>query len=217
MSDDKKKQRSGFFRIPSVERKKNRGVKDILVQQIDVAFEATELANMVCSREADAQESRRPMRTIEHEGDDARATLVERINVVLTVPLEREDLFRASRYVDDVTDNLRDMVREMAKWEVPTGLWSRDVLAPAEASLKELKEALNTRDNVKAREHCLAARHHAGQLRRKYQNGLERVFAEELTMDTLKKREILRRVDSIGPRLTAASDALLDEMIKRFL
>ncbi len=192
-------------------------IKDILVQQIEVAYEATELANMVCSREADAQRSRRPMRSIEHEGDDARANLVERIDTAVTVPLEREDLFRASRYIDDVTDNLRDMVREMAKWDVPTGLWSRDALAPAEIALRELKAAVISRDNTRSREHCISARYQARQLRRRYQDGLERVFAEELTMDTLKKREILRRIDSIGSRLAEAADALLDGMIKRFL
>lgn len=197
--------------------KKRDSVSDLLIKQIDVALEATELANMVCSREADAEESRRPMRSIEHEGDDARATLVEKIGAVITVPLEREDLFRTSRSIDDVTDHLRDLVREMAKWRVPTGQWSRDILAPAESSLKELRRAVATTDNATTREHCLIARYYANQLRRKYQNGLTRVFDDELTMDTLKKREILRRVDSIGRRLSEAADTLLDGMIKRFL
>ncbi|WP_099332226.1 DUF47 domain-containing protein [Actinomyces minihominis] len=192
-------------------------VNEMLIKQINVALEATELANMVCSQEADAQRSRKPMRSIEHEGDEARATLVERIDAALTVPLEREDLFRASRAIDDVTDNLRDLVREMAKWEVPSGDWSRDALAPAEAALKHLRASVATRDAERSREACISARYQAGLLRRKYQNGLTRVFSDELTMDTLKKREILRRIDSIGSRLTEASDVLLDGMVKRFL
>lgn len=197
--------------------RRTRTVNDMLIKQINVALDATELANMVCSQEADAQRSRKPMRNIEHEGDDARATLVHRINAALTVPLQREDLFRASRSIDDVTDDLRDLVREMAKWEVPSGNWSRDALAPAEASLKNLREAMSTKDAEKSRELCLSARYQAGLLRRKYQNGLTKVFSDPFTMDTLKKREILRRIDSIGSRLSEASDALLDGMVKRYL
>lgn len=192
-------------------------VADLLIEQIMVALDATELANMVCSREADAQKSRKPMRSIEHEGDDARANLVHRMDLVFTVPLEREDLFRASRSIDDVTDNLRDLVREMAKWDVPPGRWSNNALAPAGDSLRALRRAIATADAAKSREQCLIARHHASRLRKRYQDGLTRVFAEELSMDTLKKREVLRRIDSIGSRLTEAADALLDGMVKRYL
>ncbi len=192
-------------------------VTELLLEQIDTAIDAARLANRVFSREADAQESRSPMRKFEHVGDDVRATLVERIDVALTVPLEREDLFRASRYIDDVTDNLRDLVREMAKWEVPTGRWSKGALTPVVESLKELRRAVKTEDWTLSREHCLKARRHTNTLRRTYQNGLTQVFSEPLTIDTLKIREILRRVDSIGSRLSEASDALLDGMIKRYL
>lgn len=189
----------------------------LLLEQIDTALEATALANRVCSREADAEESRSPMRKFEHEGDDARANLVDRIDVALTVPLEREDLFRASRYIDDVTDSLRDLVREMALWNVPTGRWSRGALTPAVDSLKELRRAVKTDDWTQSRKHCLRARRHTNRLRRNYQNGLTDIFEQPLTVDTLKIREILRRIDSIGSRLSDVSDALLDGMIKRYL
>lgn len=192
-------------------------VGEILTEQIEVAMDATRLANKVLSSEREAQHSRRSMRNIEHEGDDARQTLGEKIDVALTVPLEREDLFRASRSIDDVTDHLRDMVREIAKWEVPTGSWSKNALEPALLSLRHLRSAVVTDDWTKAREECLAARRQAGKLRRVYQNGVTKVFSEKLSIDTLKKREILRRIDSVGGRLTEASDALLDGMIKRYL
>lgn len=198
-------------------RRRRTSVTELLIEQILVALDATELANMVCSREADAEEARSPMRDIEHEGDGARANLVEGISLVFTVPLEREDLFRASRSIDDVTDNLRDLVREMAMWEVPPGRWSKNALVPAADSLKALRRAVATADPDKAREQCLVARHHAGKLRKRYQVGLTRVLAEELSMDTLKKREVLRRIDSIGSRLSEAADALLDGMVKRYM
>lgn len=190
-------------------------VKGILVRQVDVAMEALDVANQVLSREASAQASRKTMRTIEHEGDDARLDLAERVNVAFTVPLEREDLIRASRALDDITDNLRDLVREMAKWEVKPGLWSRDALAPGEDALVALRSAVEVNGAEESRNACLAARFHAGQLRRKYQKGLTRVFADELTMESLKQREVLRRIDTVGVLVTNAADALLDGIAKR--
>ncbi|MFT0761947.1 DUF47 domain-containing protein [Scrofimicrobium sp. R131] len=189
----------------------------VLNHQLEVAIEATELANMVCSREADAQESRKPMRSIEHEGDDAQEHLLALLNRALTVPLEREDLVRASRAIDDVVDHLRDLVREMAKWEVRTGKWSKNILDPALQSLRSLQAAVNQLDSAKQREGYLRARYQARQLRRKYQNGLAEIFSEELSLETLKRREILRRVDSIGSRLIDAIDFLIDGMVKRYL
>lgn len=202
---------------PRLKANSKESVKEILVRQVDVAFEALDVANQVLSREASAQASRKTMRTIEHEGDDARIDLAERVNVAFTVPLEREDLIRASRALDDITDNLRDMVREMAKWEVKPGLWSRDALAPGEDALAALRAAVEVAGAEDSRNACLTARFHAGQLRRKYQNGLTRVFADDLTMDTLKQREVLRRIDTVGVLLTNAADALLDGIVKRYV
>ncbi len=190
---------------------------DILEEQIGVAIEATELANQVCSADEKAKHARAPMKGIEQEGDDAKDSLLELISTVLTVPLEREDLVRASQSIDDVTDNLRDMVREMAKWRVPTGEWSNDILAPAVSSLTHLRVAATSPNGAKARNACVRAKHHAGKLRRNYQDRLALVYAEELTMDTLKKREVLKRVDSVGTRLSDAADALLIGIVKRFL
>ena len=157
------------------------------------------------------------MRTIEHEGDDARTDLTERVSVAFTVPLEREDLIRASRSLDDITDNLRHLVREMAKWDVKPGRWSRDALAPGEEALASIRVAVEVGDPEATREACLAVRFHAGQLRRKYQNGLARVFEGDLTMETLKRREVLRMIDNIGASMINVADALMDGTVKRFM
>lgn len=218
-STSRRSGRTMMFMRPRPRSKKTtkESVKEILVRQVDVAMEALDVANQVLSREASAQASRKTMRTIEHEGDDARLDLAERVNVAFTVPLEREDLIRASRALDDITDNLRDLVREMAKWEVKPGLWSRDALAPGEDALGALRAAVEVTGAEESRNACLAARFHAGQLRRKYQKGLTRVFADELTMDTLKQREVLRRIDTVGVLVTNAADALLDGIVKRYV
>ena len=58
-------------------------------------------------------EAHRCMREVEHDGDEARAELVATLGQVLSTPIDAEDMFRLSRSIDDVLDNLRDFVREV--------------------------------------------------------------------------------------------------------
>lgn len=192
-------------------------ITDLLLQQIDFSLAAADLAIEVCNRTSTAKVSRAAMREVEHQGDFAKAALLDRIALALTTPLDREDLLRASRAIDDVLDTLRDLVREMDMWKVKPGKWSRGSLAPARLSLQSLRSVVANPESERAKIRCLRARKEAGQLRRAYQDGLTGVFSDELTMDTLKKREILRRIDVVGLRLTEAADAVLDGLVKRSL
>lgn len=190
---------------------------DILNRQIDVAIQAAELANEVCSKEAAPADSADPMKSLRSEGHDARRELMSTMASALTVPLEREDLFRASLAIENVISDLRDLIREMTWWELEGGKWSKEALAPAIDSLKELRLGVEVTDSADAEVHLRKARRYARELRRTYQKGLSLVFAEELTMTTLKKREILRRIDFIGLHLQTTAVALLDGMIKRYM
>lgn len=155
------------------------------------------------------------MSKIEHAGDRAREAFVQRMAQTLSTHLEREDLFRASRSIDDVLDNLRDFVRESVLWETTATTHMRLAEAPIRTSLELLKLAVTTMDPAEAQVHCLEARKAASSLRRIYQEALVEIFEADLTMDTLKSRELMRRIDIIGLRLSEASDALLDGLVKR--
>ena len=61
----------------------------------------------------------------------------------------------------------------------------------------------------------LAARKQAGRVRQLYQAALADLFRAELSTDTLRRRELLRRLDVIGLRLGESADALSDAMLKR--
>lgn len=209
--------RSLFRRMFGGSKKPRRSVKELLIQQVDMAIEAAELAAQVLEREAGKEEAKRPMRSIQHEGYDLHETLTERIDMVVAVPMEREDLVRASRTVGDITDNLRDIVREMAMWDVHRGEWCEGLLDPAIKSLNAIKVAIETSDPTVARVNCLKSRHHARKLRRYSQHGLSIIFSEEFSMMTLKRRQVLSLADSISKRLAETSDAILDGLIKRYM
>lgn len=210
-------EKSFVRRLLGKSRKSSRSVKELLMQQIDMAIEAAELADQVLQKEADKQEAKRPMKSIQHEGFDLYETLTERIDMVVSVPMEREDLVRASRTIGDITDDLRDIVREMAMWDVHRGEWCERLLEPTIKSLHEIKVAVENTDATVARVNCIKSRHHARKQRRSAQHGLTIIFNRELSTMTLKRYQILLLADTISEQLAYASDAILDGLIKRYM
>jgi hypothetical protein len=119
--------------------------------------------------------------------------------------------------VDDVLDNLRDLVRETDLFGMPGDPADLPALEAVREGLDALREAVAQLldDPRRVQERALAARKAAGRVRREYQTAVARLFEQELTADTLRRRELLRRLDVIGLRLNAAAADLSDALLKR--
>ena len=132
-------------------------------------------------------------------------------------PIDREDVFRLSRSIDEVLDNLRDFVRE---WEL-YGIDGTDaypgLLDATAAGVDDLRQAVQTiaRDPRETSRSALVCKKSANEIRRLYDVELGRLFHGELTMDVIKVRELLRRLDVVGLRLNEAADVLSDAAVKR--
>ncbi len=194
----------------------NRTFAGLLSRQLDVTLAGALLVRSAVAGEIGRGESRNRMRGIEHEGDEARGELVRELAVALTTPIDREDLFRASRSIDDVLDNLRDFAREMDLYRVPYRETLTTIVDSVVEGVRALRAAVD--DVVAPRripESALAAKKASGEVRRQFQSELARLFAGPLDMDVLKRRELLRRLDVVGLRLGEAADALADGAMKR--
>ncbi|NUT39518.1 MAG: DUF47 family protein [Thermoactinospora sp.] len=167
--------------------------------------------------------ARARMARIEHEGDAARAELVKALRGSLATPIDREDLYRLSRSVDDVLDHLRDYVREgdlfgpAAVTGADTARFAVEPLRAIIDGLDGLQVALGRvlADPASVTSCALAARKAGGRVRQHYQTELARLFAGPLEMEVLRRRELLARLDAVGRRLGEAADALADAMLKR--
>jgi uncharacterized protein Yka (UPF0111/DUF47 family) len=158
------------------------------------------------------------MAGIEHQGDLLRAKFVGKLAHVLVAPIDREDLFRLSRSIDDVLDNLRDFVREWDLFDVSTKDPYGALLEATTAALEDLHRAVRTiaRDPKKLTSRtALATKKSANEIRRLYDEELARLFQRKLSMKVLKIRELLRRLDVVGLRLNEAADVLADAAVKR--
>ena len=153
---------------------------------------------------------------LEAEADEALDDVLNRVSRTLQTPIDREDLFRFSRSLDDIVNNLRDFGLEVASYGV--GNQHRfDVplraLRSGCESLTSAIEQLSSEPDELAR----AARDvkHANSARHAFHDEMAKLLRENLTMDTIRDRELLRRLDVAGLRLGEAADALASGALKR--
>jgi|BEDMetMinimDraft_2_1075160.scaffolds.fasta_scaffold02305_2 uncharacterized protein Yka (UPF0111/DUF47 family) len=189
---------------------------EILLLHIDATLESALLVRSVLEGKISMPEARKNMKATEHLGDSIREQLVRKLSQTIVTPIDREDLFRLSRAVDDVIDNLRDFLREMDLYEITTGHY---LLAPTnalieaiskfEGSIKGIAEAPK---EVSSR--ALAAKKACNMVRRACQHQQARLFKQPLSQDILKRLELLHRLDSVGRHLDEAANILADAEVK---
>ncbi len=195
--------------------------KDIaarLTGQVEATVEGARLARSAVSGELRSDRARELAIEVEHQGDEQRAELVGLLATSLVTPIDREDLFRLSRSIDDVLDNLRDFVREFDLLRVDCSELFPGLLDAIEDGLDNLAEAMEKleEDPEEASPGALAAKKECNRIRYLYQQAVAEVLDEpEVTPQMLKRRELLRRLDVVGLRLGEAADALADGAIKR--
>jgi uncharacterized protein len=186
--------------------------------QVDAARRGARLAHEVVTGGVPSDEARDAIGEIEHEGDGYRANLVDALAHSLAPPFDREDLFRLSRSIDDVLDNLRDFVREFDLFQAPEGARFERVLAAIEEGLERLEVAVEqiVEQPAELTLGALAAKKVGNQVRQEYQSAVAELLNEgPVTTELLKCRELLRRLDVVGLRLGEAADSLADGAMKR--
>ncbi|MGI8518980.1 MAG: DUF47 domain-containing protein [Acidimicrobiia bacterium] len=193
---------------------------EALKEQIKAAADAAHAALEMLNRELSNEEAKVRIEEIETVGDKARATLSEELTQALGTPIDHEDLFRVSRSVDDVLDSLRDFVNEVDLFGPEDRSGLIPPLKPIVEALDQFREAVDKLDDdpKAVTELGFKAQKTAGKVRKLYQAGLGELFnTETVTVDMLRSRELLRRLDVIGLRVQESTAGLSDGLMKRGL
>jgi uncharacterized protein len=188
----------------------------LVVDQLHAAGAGIRIALDASCGALPTTDARAAMVEAEHDGDDRRAALVTRLQESLTSPMDREDMFRLSRSIDDILDELRDFVRELDLFDTgPHEAYTR-MLRLLEASVDHLVEAVELLPTAPRRAAERARQAKKPGVRGSYQNALADLLALPLTAHTVKVTLLLRCLDQAGANLAAAADALADGVMKRF-
>ncbi len=188
-----------------------------LVDQLEATTEAVDTLRAVAAGQLPTAEGRARVGELEGVGDAARRALIHDLSRTLAAPIDREDLFRLSRSVDDVLDNLRDLAREFDLFEVPGEPLMAEPLANIADGVTALRDAVQCLLDEPEHAALRAAEAKKNDVRASYQRALAELLADgrPVTPELLRRRELLRRVDLTGLRLAEAADALADGAIKR--
>lgn len=153
---------------------------------------------------------------MEEDADVALDEVLTTVSRSLSTPIDREDLFRLSRSLDDVVDNLRDFAVEAHRYGVGQ---PKRFVAPLRA-LRVGCEALDGALKLLAGDASALAEaardaKHANKARDAFHDGMAELVAGDLSMDAIRDRELLRRLDVTGLRLGEAADMLASGALKR--
>ncbi|GAA0715884.1 DUF47 family protein [Dactylosporangium roseum] len=193
----------------------DRSLVDLVVAQVRCAERGIEVAHQVTAGAVDPARARHLVGVVEHDGDARRAALIGRLRRSVTSPIDREDLFRLSRGVDDVLDATRDFVREFDLFgAVPDPLYG-PVLDRLAGGLARLDAAVLLLPSEPRRAAEAAAEAKKPGVRPAYQHAVAALMAGTGAR-ALAPVLLLGRLDVAGERLAAAADALADGVMKRF-
>lgn len=189
----------------------------LLREQVTCIAEALPVITAVMRGDADARRACERVVELEHRGDQARGAFVRELVSAVAPPLDREDLFRISRSVDDVLGNLCDFAREVELFSVTDDGLFAETLDAVQGAVVRLGEAIDL--IVEAPEQLgdsvLEANEASNAIRRRYQEAVASLLIGTVDVRMLKRRELLRRLDVVGLRLGEAADALADGAVKR--
>ncbi len=192
---------------------------DLLGEQVAATLDGAELVRRGTTKRhpPSSGDVRDEIGEIEHRGDEARARLVEQLSRSLVTPIDREDLFRLSRSIDDVLDHLRDFAREVDMYDVADRRFAKPIVKALIEGIEGLAVAVEALAGHPAAitDATLAARKSAGSVRRLYQEALTKLFTAKIDGEALKQWELLHRLDMVGASLGEAVDALADGAVKR--
>jgi hypothetical protein len=189
----------------------------VLLRHLDVDTAGLSVVRAMLQGQLDHTEATIEMADIEHRGDALRAELVASLAHALVTPIDREDLYRLSRSIDEVVDGLRDLVREWDLFESHDAQALLSVLDAMTQAVSDVRVAIASIVSAPqaTSPQVLTAQRSANRIRLVHEDEIAALFAEKLTMRTLRQRELLHRLDTIGLHLVSAVHVLADAFVKR--
>ena len=191
-----------------------------LIEQVRDAKRGALLARDMVTKKVPPDQARQLIVGIEHHGDEMRAELIAQLSRTLVAPLDREDLFRLSRALDDILDTIRDFLRESDLYQIESRKTYLPFVETAIEGIDALDAAVQSlwtsprRVPLKA----LEAKKAAGTISRRYQKemaGIVDNLDDASSTYSFKHRELVSRLDLLGSRINEAADVLTDGALKR--
>jgi predicted phosphate transport protein (TIGR00153 family) len=91
---------------------------DLLEEQVGHAVEAASFFKEVTAQDHVTEEMLDRMAQIEHRGDNAAHTIIQRLNQTFLTPFDRQDVHALAMEMDDITDMIHNIVSRLRVYDI---------------------------------------------------------------------------------------------------
>jgi predicted phosphate transport protein (TIGR00153 family) len=186
----------------------------LLIQQTEITIEGLQLLEKWFGKDELKDKAIDQMREKELEADEVRRILIDELHSTFITPLDREDIFMISLYIDDILDYCYTTVEEMQLLEVEADEHLYNMIKMTREATLELKmafERIFANPRV-AGEHARRAKKLENEVEHLYRVAISELFTKakdfKPLMVMLRRREVYRHVSNMADQADKAADIL---------
>jgi predicted phosphate transport protein (TIGR00153 family) len=156
---------------------------------------------------------------VEHQADDARRELMQRLSQTFVTPFDREDLNELSRAIDDIADYAENTIKEIQLYEIEPDQFIRDMVNTLLEAVQELHRA------VAALGQSGGASSQAALRAKSLENKMEGLYRKAIASFSpaidvhylIKVREVYRHLSNAADRVDLAANVISSIIVKQNL
>lgn len=186
----------------------------MLVEQTQITVEGLKLLEKWFGKTELKDKSIDQMRAKEIEADEVRRILIDELHNTFITPLDREDIFMLSLYVDDILDYCYTTVEEMQLLGIDADDYLIDMVKLTREATQELEMAFHTlfTNPRVAGAHAQRAKKIENEVEHLYRVAISDLFTKakdfKPLMEMLRRREVYRHVSNMADQADQAADIL---------
>jgi hypothetical protein len=186
----------------------------MLIEQTQITVEGLRLLEKWMGKTELKGKAIDQMRAKEVEADEVRRILIDELHNTFITPLDREDIFMISLYIDDILDYCYSTVEEMQLLGIDADDYLIEMVKFTREATEELEMAFNTifSNPRVAGEHARRAKKIENEVEHLYRVAIGDLFtkAKDFSpmMVMLRRRELYRHVSNMADQADRAADIL---------
>lgn len=186
----------------------------LVIEQSELAAEGLRLLEKLASASDTGSEAVEKMNAKEAEADEVRRILIDELHNTFITPLDREDLFTLSLYIDDILDYAYSTLRQIDLLDIGFDDHLVNMITLVRKATEEIVLAMHrlSANPRVAGEHAQRAKKLENQVEECYRLAVSDLFRKakdfKPLMEMLRRREVYRHVSNMADKANDAADVI---------
>ncbi len=186
----------------------------LLIEQSELAAEGLRLLEKLAGASDTGSEAVEKMNAKEAEADEVRRILIDELHNTFITPLDREDLFTLSLYIDDILDYAYSTLRQIDLLDIGFDDHLVNMITLVRKATEEIVLAIHrlSANPRVAGEHAQRAKKLENQVEECYRLAVSDLFRKakdfKPLMEMLRRREVYRHVSNMADKANDAADVI---------